>query len=156
METIPSPVSVSQSGSLHAIGAITNYYGYLQIPSNLVGYLSNCISPLVGTITVRLSGSHAWHKNEAVFLFHCGSDQVAGGLRYIGACFLFLVVSSSPSAPKNECYYAVAKAFYRSYDIIQLPVMCLVMHALHLAAVSMDAGYKSGGFPSFKMSVVSR
>ena len=54
-------------------------------------------------------------------------------------------VFSLPSAFKIR-FYAVTKAFYRRYDVTLLPVMCLDMHARHLMAILMDAGYKRRKF----------
>ena len=36
------------------------------------------------------------------------------------------------------------QGLYRAYDITQLPVTCLDMHAHHLLTVSRNAGYKRG------------
>ena len=65
----------------------------------------------------------------------------------MGWSCIFLLFLLRP-LPSKWGFYAVTKAFYRSYDVTLLPVTCLDTHAHHLVAVSMDAGYKRRKFPS--------
>ena len=53
------------------------------------------------------------------------------------------VVLPLPSALEMRVLHS-NQGLYRAYDITQLPVTCLDMHACHLVTVSRNAGYKRG------------
>ena len=78
---------------------------------------------------------------ENVFNLKQSSSRAAlvrAGARNLLCCFFTLCL-------QNEVF-TVTKAFYSSYYVTLLPVMCLDMPAHHLVAVSIDAGYKRRKF----------
>ena len=122
-------------------GSHNYYYGnYLQVPFNLIGDLSDIIFP---SDDCREAIPSLVEIGTVSFKPRSGSEVAPA----MGSSCIFLLFLLRPLLLKWG-FYAVPKAFYRSYDITLLPVTCLDMHAYHLVAVSTDAGYKRRKFPS--------